>query len=64
MLTTKIEAIKAKDALKITKLNSKIKQIAENEGCPEKKRAIGFRIEPAEEELELFEDEDDVNEDD
>lgn len=64
MLTTKIEAIKAKDALKITKLNSKIKQIAENEGCPEKKRAIGFHLEPAEEELELFEDEDDVNEDD
>ncbi len=63
MLTTKIEAIKAKDGLRITKINSKIKQVAENEGYPENKRAIGFRTEPAEEDEDTFE-EDDVDEDD
>ena len=45
-------------------MNSKIKRVAENEGYPEKKRAIGFQTEPAKEEpKEPFEDEDDVNED-
>lgn len=62
MLTTKIELIKSKDGLKITKINSKIKQIAENEGYPENKRAIGFTSEPAEVEEAL--EEDDVYEDD
>lgn len=57
-----LEAAKAKYALKITKLNAKIKQIAEDEGCPDKKRAIGFQSEP-EKCLELFEDEDDDDED-
>ena len=63
MLTTKIDVIKAKDALKITKLNSKIKQIAENEEYPESKRAIGFQSELEEDYEEVFE-EDDVDEDD
>ena len=64
MLNTWLEAKKAKFALKITEINSKIKQVAENEGYPEKKRAIGFQSEPVEEEPEeLFEDEDDVDED-
>ena len=59
-----MEVFKAKFSLEITKINSKIKRIAENEGYPEKKRAIGFQTEPVEEELEPFEDEDDVDEDD
>lgn len=51
--------------MNITEINSKIKQIAENEGYPEKKRVIGFQMEPAKEEPEdPFEDEDDVDEDD
>lgn len=64
MLTTKIERIKARDALKITEINSKIRQIAEDEGYPENKRTIGFQSEAIGEELESFEDEDDVDEDD
>ena len=64
MLNTWLEAKKAKFALKITETNSKIKQVAENEGYPEKKKAIGFQTEPVKEELEPFEDEDDVDEDD
>ena len=63
MLTTKIDVIKAKDGLKITKLNSKIKQIAENEEYPESKRAIGFQSTLAEDYEEVFE-EDDVDEND
>lgn len=63
LLTTKIDVIKAKDGLKITKLNSKIKQIAENEEYPESKRAIGFQSELEEDYEEVFE-EDDANEDD
>ena len=64
VLSTWLETKKAKFALKITEMNSKIKQIAEDEGYPEKKRAIGFQSESIEEELEPFEDEDDVDEDD
>lgn len=64
MLNSWLEAEKAKFALKITEINSKIKQVAENESYPEKKRAIGFQSEPVEEEPEPFEDEDDVDEDD
>ena len=64
MLNTKLEAKKAKYALKITEINSKIKQVAENESYPEKKRVIGFQLEPVEEKPEPFEDEDDVDEDD
>ena len=63
MLTTKIDVIKAKDGLKITKLNSKIKQIAENEEYPENKRAIGFQSKLEEDYEEVFE-EDDADEDD
>lgn len=64
MLTTKIESIKARDALKITRINSKIRRIAEEEDCSENKRAIGFQSEAIGEELEPFEDEDDFDEDD
>ena len=64
VLSTWLEAKKANFALKITEINSKIKQVAENEGYPEKKRAIGFQSEPVKEEPEPFEDEDDVDEDD
>ena len=63
MLTTKIDVIKAKDGLKITKLNSKIKQIAESEEYPESKRAIGFQSTLEEDYEEVFE-EDDVDEND
>lgn len=63
MLTTKIDVMKAKDGLKITKLNSKIKQIAENEEYPESKRAIGFQSKLEEDYEEVFE-EDDVENDD
>lgn len=64
VLSSWLEAKKANFALKITEINSKIKQVAENESYPEKKRAIGFQSEPVEEEPEPFEDEDDVDEDD
>lgn len=62
ILTIRLEVIKAKYSLDITKINSKIKQIAENEGYPEIKRAIGFTSEPAEVEEVL--EEDDIYEDD
>lgn len=62
ILTIRLEVFKAKYSLDITKINSKIKQIAENEGYPENKRAIGFTSEPAEVEEAL--EEDDVYEDD
>lgn len=52
-MTVKLEVFKAEYSLKITELNSKIKQIAENEGYPENKRAIGFTSEPAEVEKAL-----------
>lgn len=65
VFTTKLEVIKARDALKITKVNSEIKTEQEKEVLLEKKRPIGFISEPAEDETEeVFEEEDDVDEDD
>ena len=60
VFTTKLEVIKARDALKITKVNSEIKTEQEKEVLLEKKKPIGFTSEPAEDEPE----EDDVDEDD
>lgn len=65
VFTTKLEVIKARDALKITKVNSEIKTEQEKEVLLEKKRPIGFTCEPAENEPEeVFEEEDDVENDD
>ena len=67
VLSTKLEAVKAKDALKITQINSDIKTIQEKEILLEKKTPIGFTstsIEEAEEPEEVFEEEDDVENDD
>lgn len=65
VFTTKLEVIKARDALKITKVNSEIKIEQEKEVLLEKKRPIGFTSEPAEDEPEeVFEEEDDVENDD
>lgn len=63
VLTTKLETLKAKDALKITQINSDIKTVQEKEVLLEKKRPIGFSS-TEEEVVEVFEEEDDVNEDD
>lgn len=65
VFTAKLEVIKARNALKITKINSQIKTIQEKEVLLEKKRPIGFTSEPAEDETEeVFEEEDDVENDD
>ncbi len=65
VFTTKLEVIKARDALKITKVNSEIKTEQEKEVLLEKKRPIGFTSEPAKDEPEeVFEEEDDVENDD
>ena len=65
VFTTKLEVIKARDALKITKVNSEIKTEQEKEVLLEKKRPIGFISELAEDEAdEVFEEEDDVENDD
>ena len=63
VLTTKLETLKAQDALKITQINSDIKTVQEKEVLLEKKRPIGFSS-TEEEVVEVFEEEDDVNEDD
>ena len=57
VINTSLEVLKAKSALKITKINSKIQDISENENCPKSKRAIGFYNE------EEAPEEDDVDED-
>ena len=41
VLSTKLESLKAKNALDITKINTKIRQISEEEPL-EEKRVIGF----------------------
>ena len=65
VFTTKLEVIKARDALKITKVNSEIKTEQEKEVLLEKKRPIGFTSVPVEDETEeVFEEEDDVENDD
>ena len=65
VFTTKLEVINARDALKITKVNSEIKTEQEKEVLLEKKRPIGFISKPAEDEPEeVFEEEDDVENDD
>lgn len=61
MITVKIETIKAKDSLKIAKLNSKIKLIAENEELIDDKRIIGFQTE-IEDYGKDFEEDDGTNE--
>ena len=58
-----LEALKARYTLKITQINSKIKQIAENEDRLEKKRAIGFATESAVVEEEASEEDDDCEDD-
>ena len=52
-----LESIKAKYALKITQVNSKIQEIAEREPS-DNKRAIGFTSEPA-----ILEEDDECEED-
>ena len=42
VVSTKLETFKVNNALVITKTNSKIRQIAEEEGPLEEKRVIGF----------------------
>lgn len=62
-MTVRLEVFKAEYSLKITELNSKIKQIAENESCPDNKRSIGFVTEPASADIDTFEEDDEYEDD-
>ena len=63
ILTIKLETFKAKYSLKITELNSKIKQIAEDESYPSNKRSIGFTTEAISTNIDTFEEDDEYEDD-
>lgn len=62
-MTVKLEVFKAEYSLKITELNSKIKQIAENESYSNNKKSIGFVTEPASTNIDTFEEDDEYEDD-
>lgn len=63
VLTVKLEIFKAEYSLKITELNSKIKQIAEDESCPSNKKSIGFTTESISTNIDTFEEDDEYEDD-